>query len=272
MADDEGPRSAGGSARYARVGASVGGLAARLAGQRYLGLSLDRDKHAAELKARAGRAEGPADEGGAAAGHHPRRAAAGICPRTGAAPGQCAGHGLGLRAPPHGAGARARLAGEVPALRQGGVVRRLARPGSPRRRCKDGRERGGEAAVSRHGLGARSRPRPAQGRVRDRPALRPGDPHRRDPCRDPQPPARGARLSPRGPARARSTALCCATSSEGACAGDGARASRPSACSPWAGWQGEPLLRLEGARRRRSATRSPSPCSAPGTCRSISTA
>ena len=40
--------------RYAKVGASVGGLAAKLAGQRYLGLSLDRDKHATELKAALG--------------------------------------------------------------------------------------------------------------------------------------------------------------------------------------------------------------------------
>ena len=45
--------------RYAKVGASVGGLAAKLAGQRYLGLSLDRDKHATELKAALGGLKGP---------------------------------------------------------------------------------------------------------------------------------------------------------------------------------------------------------------------
>ena len=45
--------------RYARVGASVGGLAARLAGERYLGWSLDRDKHAADLKSALGGLKGP---------------------------------------------------------------------------------------------------------------------------------------------------------------------------------------------------------------------
>jgi predicted unusual protein kinase regulating ubiquinone biosynthesis (AarF/ABC1/UbiB family) len=45
--------------RYARVGTAVGGLAARLAGQRYLGLGLDRDLHAAELRAALGGLKGP---------------------------------------------------------------------------------------------------------------------------------------------------------------------------------------------------------------------
>ena len=37
--------------RYARVGAAVGSLAARLAGERYLGVKVDRGRHAAELAA-----------------------------------------------------------------------------------------------------------------------------------------------------------------------------------------------------------------------------
>ncbi len=45
--------------RYARVGRAVGGLATRLAGQRYLGLSLDRERHAAELKTALGGLKGP---------------------------------------------------------------------------------------------------------------------------------------------------------------------------------------------------------------------
>jgi len=45
--------------RYARVGSAVGGLAARLAGQRYLGLAVDRDLHAAELRAALGGLKGP---------------------------------------------------------------------------------------------------------------------------------------------------------------------------------------------------------------------
>ena len=48
-------------------------------------------------------------------------------------------------------------------VRQGSLVRRLAGPGPSRRRCR-GRPRGrGQAAVSRHGVGARGRPEPAEG-------------------------------------------------------------------------------------------------------------
>jgi len=59
MADDEGDSLGGRLGRYARVGASVGGLAAKLAGQRYLGLSLDRGKHASDLKSALGGLKGP---------------------------------------------------------------------------------------------------------------------------------------------------------------------------------------------------------------------
>jgi predicted unusual protein kinase regulating ubiquinone biosynthesis (AarF/ABC1/UbiB family) len=59
MANDEGPSLGGRLGRYARVGASVGGLAARLAGERYLGWTLDRDKHAAELRSALGGLKGP---------------------------------------------------------------------------------------------------------------------------------------------------------------------------------------------------------------------
>ena len=45
--------------RYARVGGAVGGLAARLAGQRYLGIEMDRDRHAQDLKAALGGLKGP---------------------------------------------------------------------------------------------------------------------------------------------------------------------------------------------------------------------
>ena len=56
---DEGDSLGGRLGRYARVGTSVGGLAVKLAGQRYLGLSVDRDRHAAELKAALGGLKGP---------------------------------------------------------------------------------------------------------------------------------------------------------------------------------------------------------------------
>src|SRR5262249_43450324 len=49
--------------RYAQVSTAMGGLAARLAGERYLGLNLDRGRHAAELKAVLGRIKGPLMKG-----------------------------------------------------------------------------------------------------------------------------------------------------------------------------------------------------------------
>ena len=45
--------------RYAQVSTTVGGLAVRLAGARYLGLKLDRPRHAAELRAALGGIKGP---------------------------------------------------------------------------------------------------------------------------------------------------------------------------------------------------------------------
>jgi predicted unusual protein kinase regulating ubiquinone biosynthesis (AarF/ABC1/UbiB family) len=45
--------------RYAQVSTAMGGLAARLAGERYLGLNLDRGRHAAELKSVLGGIKGP---------------------------------------------------------------------------------------------------------------------------------------------------------------------------------------------------------------------
>jgi predicted unusual protein kinase regulating ubiquinone biosynthesis (AarF/ABC1/UbiB family) len=45
--------------RYARVSTAVGGSAARLAGERDLGMPLDRDRHAADLKAALGGVKGP---------------------------------------------------------------------------------------------------------------------------------------------------------------------------------------------------------------------
>lgn len=57
MADDD---TLGGRVkRYAQVAGAVGGLAAQLAGQRYLGLSLDKNRHATELTAALGGIKGP---------------------------------------------------------------------------------------------------------------------------------------------------------------------------------------------------------------------
>jgi predicted unusual protein kinase regulating ubiquinone biosynthesis (AarF/ABC1/UbiB family) len=59
MADREANRFSARAARYARVGANVGGVAARMAGARLLGIGLDRDKNASELAAVLGGLKGP---------------------------------------------------------------------------------------------------------------------------------------------------------------------------------------------------------------------
>src|SRR5262249_58799799 len=56
---DEQDTLAGRVRRYARVGAAVGGFAARLAGERYLGVKTDRRRQAAELAAALGGLKGP---------------------------------------------------------------------------------------------------------------------------------------------------------------------------------------------------------------------
>ena len=45
--------------RYARVTSTMGGLAARVAGERYLGMEIDRSKHAADLREALGGLKGP---------------------------------------------------------------------------------------------------------------------------------------------------------------------------------------------------------------------
>lgn len=45
--------------RYAKVGSAVGGLAARLGAERFLGVSIDRPTHAADLRAALGHLKGP---------------------------------------------------------------------------------------------------------------------------------------------------------------------------------------------------------------------
>src|SRR5215469_806227 len=59
MADQEQNRFSARAARYARVGANIGGIAARFAGARLFGLDLDRDRNAAELALALGGLKGP---------------------------------------------------------------------------------------------------------------------------------------------------------------------------------------------------------------------
>ena len=57
--DDEENRFSARAARYARVGANVGGVAARMAGARLLGRSLGDARNAADLTAALGGLKGP---------------------------------------------------------------------------------------------------------------------------------------------------------------------------------------------------------------------
>ena len=59
MTDREANRFSARAARYARVGANMGGVAARLVGARFFGLDLDRARNASELAAALGGLKGP---------------------------------------------------------------------------------------------------------------------------------------------------------------------------------------------------------------------
>jgi predicted unusual protein kinase regulating ubiquinone biosynthesis (AarF/ABC1/UbiB family) len=59
MTDREANRFSARAARYARVGANMSGVAARLAGARFLGITLDRGRNAIELAAALGGLKGP---------------------------------------------------------------------------------------------------------------------------------------------------------------------------------------------------------------------
>ena len=59
MSELDGSAIGGRMKRYAKVTTTVGGLAARLAGERYLGMNVDKDAHAAQLRAALGGLKGP---------------------------------------------------------------------------------------------------------------------------------------------------------------------------------------------------------------------
>src|SRR6201988_5078820 len=59
MSDSERNRFSARAARYARVGTNMGGVAARFAASRLLGLALDRGRNATELAAALGGLKGP---------------------------------------------------------------------------------------------------------------------------------------------------------------------------------------------------------------------
>src|ERR1700681_476059 len=59
MTDREANRFAARATRYARVGANMGGVAARIAGARLFGFGLDRERNAMELAPALGGLKGP---------------------------------------------------------------------------------------------------------------------------------------------------------------------------------------------------------------------
>ncbi len=59
MASSDKSSVTGRARRYARVGGAVGGLALRFAGSKYLGMEIDKDRHASDLKAALGGLKGP---------------------------------------------------------------------------------------------------------------------------------------------------------------------------------------------------------------------
>src|SRR6185312_12629618 len=59
MADQERNRLTARARRYARVGRNVGGVAARMAGARFLGMDIDRARNAADLASALGGLKGP---------------------------------------------------------------------------------------------------------------------------------------------------------------------------------------------------------------------
>ncbi len=65
--------------RMARTSGAVGGIAARMVGERAFGIRTDRADHAEDLREHPGWAEGPVDEGGAVPVDRAGRAAGGIC-------------------------------------------------------------------------------------------------------------------------------------------------------------------------------------------------
>ena len=143
--------------RYARVSTAMGGLAARLAGERYLGIAARPAAPCRRSQGGARRHQGAADEGGAAPRHHPQRAAAGI---RAASWRRCRRTRRRWAGPSSSAAWRASSAptgsAKFKQLRARGGARRLARPGPSRRR--QGRARCSPASCNIPTWPRRSRP------------------------------------------------------------------------------------------------------------------
>ena len=187
--------------RYARVSTAMGGLAARLAGERYLGLPLDRARHANDLRAALGGIKGPL-----------MKVAQLLATIPEALPEDYARELVTLQADAPAMGwnfVKRRMAGELGPdwekkfgkLRARGGACRVARPGASR--DGQGRHRAClQAAISRHGFGGGGRSAPVEADPVALRALGPRTVDRGNPRRDRRTPARGTGLYARGGASA----------------------------------------------------------------------
>ena len=215
------PLCAGRRQRRRRGGARRGGAAVRA--------SSTTARAARRSGGGARRPQGPADEGRAAARDHPRGAAGRIRRELSQLQSAGAADGTGVRAAAHagraGAGlgsALHRVSSTQPAASASlGQVHRAVGARRPRA--------GGQAAVSRHAVGRRGGPHPAQGRLRHPRAHEPGGRDRRDPEGDFGAAARGARLRAGGAPHGASTRSIFADERASACR-TCCPSCRPSAC------------------------------------------
>ena len=111
MTDREKNRFSARAARYAQVGAQMGGVAARMAGARLFGIGLDRGKNASELAAALGGLKGPIMKVAQLMATIPDLLPPEYAEELAQAAERGAADGLGLRQAAHDGRARGRLAG-----------------------------------------------------------------------------------------------------------------------------------------------------------------
>src|SRR5487761_2404507 len=136
--------------RFARTSGAVGGIAARLAGERMFGIKTNRASHAEDLRTILGGLKGPLMKVAQFLSTIPD-----VLPAEYAL--ELAADGLALRPPPHGSRTRPELGIPLRHVQPRGRSRRLARPGAPRPPAGRHRRRM-QAAISRHAQHGGSRP------------------------------------------------------------------------------------------------------------------
>ena len=127
--DREKNRFSARAARYARVGANVGGVAARIAGARLLGSGPNRAGEASALAAALGGLKGPIMKVAQLMATVPDLLPPEYAAELQQAAERSAAHGLGLRQAAHDGGARRRLAKQI---RRASSTIRLPPPRSAR--------------------------------------------------------------------------------------------------------------------------------------------